>query len=165
MSRKGFTLIELLIGMAISTMIGAVSVPTIYTLIQGTARNNSQVVSLTDVNQATVRIERDLQMAQTTSLVDGDSVPQISVTLTWTDFSGESTSEPVQHTSTYALTDTKLYRTYDGAQTLAAAHVSSLGFTRNGRLVTVTITSTAPEFPHRSETLVFKVYLRSEAVP
>ena len=163
MSQKGFSLIELLAGMAVSSLIMVVVVPVIFQVVLGTSRNNNQAVAISDSSLAVVRIKRDLMMAQSTDLVDGEPTPRSSITLTWTDLtSGEPAEE---HSSTYALSGTKLYRTYDGTSvTLVAAHVSSLGFTRNDRVIMVTITSTSPSFPPRSETLPFRVYIRSDTV-
>jgi len=160
MRQKGFTLIEVLVAMAVGGILMAGIVLTIFQVSWGSVRTNDQVVALTDVNYATLWLKKDLQMAQSTSLTDG--VPASSVTLSWTDFTGWATEETRDHSSTYALSGTELRRTYDGTVRVVGRYITSIGFTQNGRVVTIVITDTGPGVSQRVETLKFTVQMRTE---
>ena len=149
--------------MAVGGIVMAGIVLTIFQVSWGSVRTNDQVVALTDVNYATLWLKKDFQMAQSTSLTDG-APPQSSVTLSWTDFTGWATEETRDHSSTYALSGTELRRTYDGTVRVVGRHITSIGFTQNGRVVTIVITDTGPGVSQRVETLKFTVQMRTEGV-
>ncbi len=164
MRQKGFTLIELLVAMAISSILLSGILLSIYQIMWGTVRINSQVVALTDVNQAALAIKKDLQMTQSSNL---SSTPQSSANLTWIDYTGWGAADnQTTHTSSYAfsyaLSDTQLRRTYDGTESIAGRNITFLKFTKNGRVINVVITATSTGFLPRSETLEFSVYMRTE---
>jgi len=162
MNQKGFTLIELLVALAVGAVIMMGIVISIHQVVWGTSRSNSLVVALVDVNHATLSIKKDIQMAQNTDLTDGDPIPQSSVTLTWTDFTGFEGSDNKIHYSTYTLSGTELHRDYDGTVSIVSRHITSVGFTQNDRTVTVNITATGPGFLERIETLKFSMQMRPE---
>ena len=64
MKQKGFTLIELLVVLAIGGVITWGIVVSIHQVVWGTGRTNSQVVALTNVHQAALRLKKDLVMTQ-----------------------------------------------------------------------------------------------------
>jgi len=164
MRQKGFTLIELLVALAVGSVLLTGAVLTIHQVVWGTGRNSSQVVALTDVNQAALSIKRDLMMTQHTDLPDG--VPQSSVWLGWTDYTSFETGNQT-HSSAYALSGTELLRTYDGTESVAGRNITSVTFTKDaqdGRIINVVITGTGSGIQQRSETLEFRVYLRTEEV-
>ena len=163
MRQKGFTLIEIMVAMAIGGVLMAGILVSIFHVAWDSIRTNDQVVALTDINFATLWLKKDLQMAQSTSLTDGDPVPQSSVTLDWTDYTGWATDETRDHSSTYALSGTELRRTYDGGMRIIGRHVTYIGFTQNDRAITVVITATSPGTSQRTETLKFTVTSRIEA--
>lgn len=164
MRQKGFTLIELLVAMAVGGILLIGIVLAIYQVTWGTGRSNSHVVALADVNHATLSLKKDIQMAQDTDLTDGDPVPQSSVTLTWTDYTGFEESDNKTHYSTYTLSGTKLHRDHDGTVSIVSRHITSIGFTQNDRIVTANITATGPGFLERIETLKFSMQMRPEVV-
>jgi len=164
MRQKGFTLIEVLVVMAVGGMVMAGIVLTIPQVVWGTIRTNSQVVALTDINHAALRIKKDLQMVQSTDLTDGDPVPQNSVSLAWTDYTGFEPEDERNHICTYALSGTELRRTYDGTEIIVGRYITSVGFTKDGRFVNVVITATGPGTLQRSEALKFSVHMRTEEV-
>jgi len=94
MRQKGFTLIELLVALAVGGLVIMSAVGVIYQVVWGTSRTNSQVVALTDVHQAALRLKKDIVMAQTTDLIDG--YPQDSAVLSWTDY---TSFDPERHLS------------------------------------------------------------------
>ena len=162
MNQKGFTLVELLVAMAVSTMVMTGIVFAIHQVVWGTGRSNSHVVALTDVNHAALSLKKDIQTAQDTDLTDGDPVPQSSVTLTWTDYTGFDEEDNKSHYSTYTLSGTELQRDYDGTVSIVGRHITSVGFIQNDRIVTANITATGPGFLERIETLKFSMQMRPE---
>lgn len=162
MKQAGFTLIELLVTLAISSVILVGASMSFYQIVWGTGRNNSQVVALTDVNQAALAIKKDLMMTQSTNLTG--EVPQSSVTLSWTDYTGFSSENNTSHNCQYTLSGTVLQRTYDGVMSIVARHITDLGFTQNGRVINVTITATGPSVPQKSATVEFSGFIRAEEI-
>ena len=174
MRQKGFTLIEVLVMMAVSGVLLTGLVTTIFQVSTFIDRSNSQGIALTDVHRAAFHIKKDLQMAQNTGIVEGDSVvlsPQSSVTLEWIDCTSEFQPEEERrnHASTYNLTDSgELKRTYDNAPTpsIIARHITYLRFAQQDeKVVNVVITATGPEPHQRSKTIEFIVHTRSEELP
>ena len=162
MRQKGFTLIELLVVLAVGGLVIVSAVGGIYQVIWGTSRTNSQVVTLTDVHQAALRLKKDLEMAQTTDLTE---VPQDSAVLSWTDYTSFGDLEPEEriHTSAYNLLgDGVLQRTYDGTTSIVGRNITFINFTQDDRVINVVITATEGDVTPRSETLEFSVYLRGE---
>ena len=160
MRQKGFTLIELLVALAVGGLVIMSALGVIYQVMWGTSRTNSQVVALTDVHQVALRLKKDIVMAQTTDLPD--DVPQDSATLSWTDYTSFDPEENKDHSSAYnLLSDGVLQRTYDGTTSIVGRNITSVNFTRNGRVINVVITATEGDFTPRSETLEFSVYLRT----
>jgi len=160
--QKGFTLMEILVVMAVGGMIMAAGLLTMYQVIWGTARTNDQVRALTDANVATMWLKFDLQMIQDTpGLVEG--VPSNTLSMTWTNLttSFDGQSVPVDHTIGYALNGTNLERTYDGSlPKTIGRNITSVGFTRNGDYINVSISATGPGIIGRTETLAFSVYVK-----
>ena len=160
MRQKGFTLIELLVALAVGGLVIISAVGVIYQVMWGTSRTNSQVVALTDVHYAALRLKKDIVMAQTTDLVDG--VPQDSATLSWTDYTSFDAEENKDHSSAYnLLSDGVLQRTYDGTTSIVGRNITSVNFTLDGRVINVVITAAEGGVTPRSETLEFSVYLRT----
>jgi len=161
MKQAGFTLIELLVTLAIGSVILVGASVSLQQIVWGTGRNNSQVVALTNVNQAALAIKKDLMMTQSTNLTG--EVPQSSVTLSWTDYTifSENSSS---HNCQYTLSGTVLQRTYDGVMSIVGRHITDLGFTQNGRVINVTITATGPSVPQRSATVEFSGFIRAEVI-
>ncbi|HET6478237.1 MAG TPA: prepilin-type N-terminal cleavage/methylation domain-containing protein [Dehalococcoidales bacterium] len=166
MKQAGFTLIELLVTLAIGSVILVGASMSLQQIVWGTGRNNSQVVALTNVNQAALAIKKDLMMTQSTNLPDPDEDPnpQSSVTLSWTDYTGFSSENSSSHNCQYTLSGTVLQRTYDGVMSIVGRHITDLGFTQNGRVINVTITATGPSVPQRSATVEFSGFIRAEVI-
>jgi len=162
MSQKGFTLMEILVVMAVGGMIMAAGLLTMYQVIWGTARTNDQVRALTDANVATMWLRFDLQMVQgTPGLVEG--VPSNTLSMTWTNLttSFDGQSVPVDHTIGYARDGTNnLVRTYDGTPKVVGRNITSVGFTRNGDYINVSISAKGPGIIGQTRTLAFSVYVK-----
>ncbi len=177
MRQKGFTLIELLVALAVGGLVIMSAVGVIYQVMWGTSRTNSQVVALTDVHYAALRLKKDLEMAQlgegalppdeaTITLTPGGP----TVTLGWTDYTSFDPEENKEHTSKYELLGNgELQRIYDQNEpntttSIVGRNITSLEFTRNDRVINVVITATKGDFTPRSETLEFSVYLRGVGI-
>ena len=166
MRQKGFTLVEILVTLAVGSLIMTGALMSIYQVITGTDRSNSQVVSLTDVTNAARAIKEDLMVTQSSNLTDEDPVPQGSVTLTWIDYTNFSSDNESYHSSSYTLSGTELLRNYDGTTKIVGRHISSIGFIQNGRVVTCNLTATGPGIMERVENLEFSIitHMRTEEV-
>jgi len=166
MKQKGFTLVEVLVVTAIGGVLMMGLMLSIHNIVWGSARSNNQVIALTNINHAALSIKKDLLMTQDTDLTDGDPVPQSSVMLSWTDYTGfESENQSASHFSSYTLSGTELQRNYDGTVSIVGRNITSLGFTQNGKAITVVITAASPEGPEQTETLKFSSYIRAEELP
>ncbi len=159
MRQKGFTLVELLVALAITSVLLPGAVLSIHQILLGTIRSRSQVTALTDINQATLAVKKDLMMTQSTNL---SSIPQSSATLSWVDYTGFDSGNYTSHSSSYSWSGTNLLRTCDGVTSIVGRHITSVGFTQNGRVISVIITATGSGAQPRSETLKFSAYIRSE---
>ena len=132
----------------------------IYQVVWGTDRSNSQVVALTDIDGAALAIKKDLIMTQDTDLTEG--VPQSSVSLTWIDYTSLATANQSAHYSSYALSSTELQRTYDGTLNIMGRNITSISFTQEGKVIDIVITATGPGAAQKSETLRFSTCIRAE---
>ena len=180
MRQKGFTLIELLVALAVGSLVIVGALGAIYQVVWGTSRTNSQVVTLTDVHQAALRIKKDIVMAQLDEgdfPVDGTTAITLTpdgptATLGWTDYTSFGNLEPEEriHSSSYDLLDDgKLQRTYDYEKpsettSIVGRNITYVNFTQDGRVINVVITATEGDFTPRSETLEFSVYLRGGGI-
>jgi len=163
--QKGFTLMEILVVMLVGGMIMAAGLLTMYQVIWGTARTNDQVRALTDANVATMWLKFDLQMIQETDLPDGGP-SRNTLTMTWTDLTGFTGPDPVDYTIHYALNGTNLVRTFgvtgqSGVAKTIARNITSIGFTRTGDYINVSISATGPGIIGRTQSLAFGVYVKS----
>jgi prepilin-type N-terminal cleavage/methylation domain-containing protein len=166
MNQRGFTLVEVLGAMVVSGLLLTGIVLSVFQVSLGNARTRDQVITLADASFAVLWMKKDLQMAQTTDLVDG-APPVSSVTLNWTDFTTSFDSvEPQAHSSVYTLSGTELVRTYDGVPTVVGRNITSIGFSLSGNAIRVSITSTSPTSREETETLDFSVnvHMRTEDV-
>ncbi len=164
MRQKGFTLLELLVALAVGSVILTGVVLSLQQILLGTDRSNSQVVALTDIDRAVLEIKKDLMMTQSTNLTDGSPIPQSSVMLSWIDYTSFGSSNQTSHSSRYTLSGKELRRNYDGTVSIVGRNITSLGFTQNGKAITVAITATGPGIRQRSETLEFSAHIRAEEI-
>jgi len=164
MKQKGFTLVEMLGALVIGGMVIAAAAGILHQLVLGTDRSNSQVIALNDVSNAALAIRKDLEMTQETTLIDGDPNPQGSVVLSWIDYTFFEADNQTAHSSTYSLSGTELLRSYDGTVNIVGRYITYIGFTQDGRMVSVSINATGPGAGQRRETLHFSVQTRTEGV-
>jgi len=166
MRQKGFTLVELLVALAVGSVVLMSAFGALNQVVFSTIRTRSQAIALNDVNFAAARIKEDIRMAMSTGLIDENPIPQSSLTLTWLDYTtdtGEGTDATL-HSCIYTISGTELLRTYDGAMSIVGRNITSIGFTRNGKLITCSITAIGTSVQERSMTLVFSVRLMPDTV-
>ena len=164
MRQRGFTLVELLVALAVGSVVITGTLLTIHQVVYGTIRARSQTVALNDVNFAAARIKEDIIMAQSTSLTDGYPVPCSSLTLSWVDYTLFASEQQNLHLCMYTLSGTELLRTYDGTVSIVGRNITSIGFTRNGRVITCNITATDTSVQERSKTLTFSMRMRPDVM-
>lgn len=162
MKQRGFTLIEVLVTVGIIAVLMPVTVLSIYQISVGSIRDRNQMIALNDANFAVTHIKNDIEMAQTSTLTDGNPTPSSSVTFNWIEYARFESSGITLHSSTYTLVGTDLHRTYDGHMSIIGRHITSLGFTQTGKVVTATITATSPPPEQRSKTLTFSSRMRPD---
>ncbi len=164
MKQRGFTLLELLVALAVGSVVLTGTLLAIHQVVYGTIRARSQMVALNDVNFAAARIKEDIMMTQSTSLIDGDPVPQSSLTLSWLDYTLFTSEQQTFHSCMYTLSGTELLRTYDGTVSIVGRNITSIGFTRNGMEITCNITATDISVQERSKTLTFSIRMRPDVM-
>ncbi|MBM3944083.1 MAG: prepilin-type N-terminal cleavage/methylation domain-containing protein [SAR202 cluster bacterium] len=162
--QQGFTLLEVLVAVSIMALIGSALVGSLNQINRITSRGGAQLATSSDVRTSMRWLADDFQMAATSTLSDGAAPvscaalsPSPCLTLTWRD---EYQAASVSHTSTYAMVDTELRRTYDGTTHAVARNVSDASFSRVGSLVTVMVTSTDEAWADISKSATHFFYMR-----
>ena len=164
MNNKGFTLIELIVGLAVGSIILAGVVGSIFTVMRLTPEIKDQIVVLSDLDRAAHWLTRDVQMGFDSDLLN-NAPPVSQVTITWNDYTKAADLEgSIAHSVTYIWHSVNgtLQRTYDGEISLAGAYLTNVGFTRNDRSVTVTLTSSDGENVESTATRTFTILMRAE---
>ena len=175
MSQKGYTLVELLVALAVGSLVIVAALAVIHQVVWNTSRANSQVIVLTDANQAALQLKKDIQMAQLDKgdfPADGTTVITLTpdgptVTLSWTDYTSFDPAENKNHSSSYELLGSELQRTYDGTTSIVGRNITSVDITQgpeDDRVINVIITAAKGGISPRSETLKFSVYMRGEGI-
>ncbi len=175
MKQRGFTLIEILVAMALGGLVIGTAAPAIFQVVRGSARSNGMAVALSDIDNAAHWLTRDVGQAlpntpenpNNITLIDG-AQPVSHMTFSWmalTTCAAQVGS--VSHSITYTQTGTELVRVYDAGMpdeqvSVVGNHLTNVGFSISGRLVTVTLTSSSTSFtPRVTETMTYLIYLRS----
>jgi len=141
--QKGFTLTELLIAVAIIGLITSFMGTPVYQILTVTEYGNDAIVAMHELQNAAHWVSLDGQMARTAS---GGS--QLVLTL------------PDDSQITYAVEDRELHRTAGDSQMTLARNISSISFSVDNRIITMTIASSPLGRWDISENGTYKVYLR-----
>ena len=145
-------MVEVITAVTISAMITGVLGTAMYQFVNVTERGNDEFKTTHDMQNAGHWITLDAQRAQTTDLVDG--APDVnSVTLSWSD-GGHS------YSSSYSVSGTELQRNFNSTVTTVARHVSSIGFSLSGGIITVSLTSSPTGRQSISKDITYKIYMR-----
>lgn len=157
-SQRGFTLVEVVVGTGILSLVTTLMSTGMFQAVTMTTKIGGAYQARFATGTAASWTARDVPMAQSTDLEDG-APPVAGATFTWTDqFGGVQTS----HSLTYSLSGGDLLRTYDGSTSVIGRQVSSVGFSRSGRLITVTMTAAPENRFNVSDQKTLKVWLRSD---
>lgn len=159
--QRGFTLIELLVALPIGAAIVFVIIAGIFQVYQGRIDISGKSHAMMDIDSSLHWICRDLVMAQETSLIN-EAPPVSQISITWEDMTqwAQDAGE-TSHTASYVQLDNKLYRTYDGLQNIIGEYITDIGFSVDGKLFTVTVTS-QPSFPDTAVTRTVTIQMRAE---
>lgn len=151
---RGFTVAELLVSVAILSMLAGV-IGTAFSQVLTTERTVvDDGLALNELRKGLSWFTGDVRMASDTDLVDGGE-PVSTCTLTWTD---EFNDAQVAHSSSYAVVDDRLVRTYDGNAHTVAHRVVSVSFSRSGQTITAQLEVNAA--PDITRTLSAKTVMR-----
>ena len=131
-SQRGFTVIELVAGLGLFSMVTCGVGMTIFQALVTETKVVNDGVAINELRNGLAWFASDVKMAQSTDLVD-EAEPASACTLTWID---DFDNAQVSHTSSYALVDDKLVRTYDGNAHTVANRVISVSFSRSGEAIT-----------------------------
>ncbi len=140
---QGSSLVELLISTAIAGLIVSVLGVATHQIITIADYGNDKMTALHELQNVAHLVSIDGQGASTASGGDG-------LVLTLPD--GSSIA--------YALEGSELHRTAGGSQMTLARNISALSFSVEGRLVTMTITSSPEGSQNVSQQGTYKIYLR-----
>ncbi len=156
--QRGATLLELLHGAAISAVIVVGLVALISREFQGSAVANTSITAAQEISMAARMLNEDGMMAESSDLVQGAS-PVNSLTMTWTD---RSNFANLPHSSSYYLEGTDLRRDHNGSVMTVARDISSIEFSQEGDLLTVSISCTPQWGTARTVSKTYRVYLRPQ---
>ncbi len=165
MNQKGFTLIEILVAMVVGGMITAGVITAVFQIVYGTGQIREESVALSDIDNAAHWLTRDVVLGRSTDLVDGASLPVSQMTLTWDDSTWwAEQEESISHSVIYTYSGTDLQRNYDGVVTTVGRHLTDVRFflDGDGRLVSITLTSSPEEEPRSAVTRSYTIYMRAE---
>ena len=157
-TQRGFTLIELLVAAAIAGLIAPVVVSAIFQLTTGTSRVTADLIVQQDLNALSSFISGDISQAQTIDLVDGDP-PVSQMRADWIDETGWASSGAEAHFVEYTLSPPTVLRNLDGVTLVAGKYVDDIQFSRNGKFISVVLTSS---LSGHSETLTYYVTPRPD---
>lgn len=165
-SQRGFTLLETVLAMAVGGILVSGIVTAIYQTIRVTTETTTQITATEDIRSAAYWLTNDIKMAAATNLEDG--APAVSsLTLDWTswyDENGQLTG--VDHHSEYALSETRLLRTFDsGSATAVGRYITDVEYSIQGQIISITITSSPEGKVETAERKTYKVYLQLKEDP
>ena len=115
---KGATLIELIVAITIIALVGGAAAIATFQVLKGTERNNDQVTTICQVQNAGFWISRDAQMAQSVT-TSNLTLPNFLI-LSWTEW--DDSDDETYHSAIYFFEDLA-----DGTGNLKRRHWSSAG--------------------------------------
>ena len=162
MKQKGFTFIELIVALGVGTVILSGVVGSFFLSVHGVTKIRNEIVALSDIERAAHWLTRDVPLGGSTNLVDA-APPVTQMTLTWFDYTKEAElAENQSHYVSYTWSsDTgELQRSYDGVITVAGVRLANVGFSLDGEIVTVTLSTYIDEESESTVTRTYKIFMR-----
>ncbi|MFC1916190.1 prepilin-type N-terminal cleavage/methylation domain-containing protein [Chloroflexota bacterium] len=164
MNQKGFALLEVLVVLAVGTVILFPVVSSLFMTMRGVPDIREKTLVLADIDRAAYWLNRDIVMGKTSNLVDA-APPVDQMTITWIDYTKAAEIEEDQFHSvsyTWSPGTGELQRNYDGVITVVGVNLTNVGFSRNDRSVTVTLTSFIDEESSSTVTRAYTILMRPE---
>lgn len=161
--RRGFTLLEVLLAAAIAGVVMPVVVSSIFQVAWGTGRISSETVALTDIDNVSTWISRDLSLAQTTDLPTCPAI-QDTVRADWLDETNFDAGPPEHFVEYYIDSGTTLLkRNYDGAVSIVGRNVTAISFCQeDSGIIQMDVTVEAEGAEPTTKSLFYYISLRSE---
>lgn len=154
--QRGFTVVEVIVSVAILSMVMATLGTAIFQAL-GTERIVvDDGLAINELRKGLSYFSEDVKMTKTTNLEDGGA-PVSSCTLSWTD---EFQDAQTPHTSSYALVDDRLVRSYDGSEHTVAHRAVSVSFSRSGQTLSIQLETDAA--PGATRTLSVSAVMRPD---
>jgi prepilin-type N-terminal cleavage/methylation domain-containing protein len=161
--RRGFTLLEVVLAVAVAGMVMPVVVSSIFQVLRGTDRISSETVALSDIDNVSAWVSRDLSQAQQSDLPSCPTI-QSTVRTDWVDETEWGAAVP-QHFAEYYIESgtTLLKRNYDGTVGIVGRHVTAITFCQEASgLIQMDITVSVEGADPTTETLFYYISLRPE---
>lgn len=162
MKQKGFTFIEVIVALGVGTVILSGIVGSIFMIMHGVPKIRDEIVALTDIERAAHWLTRDVPLGGNTNLVDA-APPVAQMTLIWFDYTKVSELEENQSHSvsyTWSPGTGELQRNYDGLITVAGVRLANVGFSLDGEIVTIILSSYVGEGSESTVTRTYKILMR-----
>ena len=140
---KGFSLTELLITVAINGLIVSFLGTAVYQIITVTEYSSDKLAAMHELQNAAHWVSLDGQMARTAT---GGN--ELVLTM------------PDESSITYAVVNRELHRIAGESQMTLARNISSISFSVQNRIITMTLTSSPEGRPEVSEQRTYKICLR-----
>ena len=141
--QQGLTLVELLIAAAVAGLIVGVLSTVIYQTFTVTEYSNDKMTAMHELQNVAHWVSLDVRSASTAT--GGD---ELVLTL------------PDDSSITYTLEGSELRRTAGDSQITIAQNISSVSFSVNDNIITMTVTSSPEGRPNVSEQGVYNICLR-----
>jgi len=155
-------LVELLVAMAVGGVVLGVLVCSIFQIGFGSGQITKENTAQADIDCCIHWITRDIVMGQTINLIPG-APPTANVTMSWNDLTAWAVQdEEISHSVTYTYSGTELQRNYNGVVTTIGRYLTDVGFSVDGRLVTITLASSLDGEPRSTVTRRYVIQMRTE---
>ena len=146
--QAGFTLLEFLVSLGFMGALGGLVMASSFIAIKSNAQTNAKATVAVEVTRASRWLVRDVHNAEMTDLADPGSDTSARF---WDD---EGTIDCI-----YSLNATSLERDCGGGEAVVGRGFSDLSFERDGELITVSYTVTAPNDPGVTEDVELNIAL------
>ncbi len=142
-TQRGMTMVEMVVATAVAGIIIVFLGTAVYQILTVTGYGNNRLIAAHELENAAYWLNRDGQQAVSAS---GGS--------------GLSLALSDNSTVIYFLNGAELRRTAGGNDMILARNIASLDFSVNGRVITMSLTSTPEGRDDVSENGTYRVYLR-----